>query len=166
MISQLKKTGAPSLDELRASPGFPKIEDYKYGNIAVIECIEEIPCNPCETSCPNSAILVGSPITNLPQIEFDKCIGCGICVVKCPGIAIHLMNFNYTDEKALITFPYEYLPLPEKNQTIQLVDRLGIEVCEGRVEKIMKSKAYDLTVLIAASFDKQFIEDVISMKRL
>lgn len=165
-MSCLKKCGAPSIEELRASPGFPTEEDYKTGNIAVIECIEQIPCNPCETSCPRGAINVGNPITNLPTIDLSKCTGCGICVVKCPGIAIHLMDVNYSEDSAMITIPYEYLPLPQVNDTVTLVDRMGKEVCEGKVEKILSSKAYDLTKLIKVSFDKKYYEDVISIKRI
>jgi len=96
----------------------------------------------------------------------SKCIGCGICAAKCPGIAIHLMNINYSNDEALITFPYEYLPVPEINDTVTLVDRLGKEVCQGKVENIMNNKSYDLTKLIKVSFDKKYYEDVISMKRL
>ncbi|WP_313346050.1 4Fe-4S binding protein [Sedimentibacter sp.] len=162
----LKKSGAPSLEELKKSPGFPKPEDYTLGNIAVIECTEEIPCNPCETSCPKNAITVGNPITNLPTIDFKKCIGCGICAAKCPGIAVHLINLNYAPDKALITFPYEYLPLPEVNEYVTLVDRMGKGVCDGKVEKVTSIKSYDLTKLIAVSFDKKYYEDVISMKRI
>jgi Fe-S-cluster-containing hydrogenase component 2 len=162
----LKKCGAPSIEELQYSPGFPKNEDYNLGNIAVIECTEQIPCNPCETSCPKGAISVGNPITNLPVIDFEKCVGCGICVAKCPGIAIHLMDINYGENTALITFPYEYLPLPEVNDLVVLVDRNGNEICEGKVEKITGLKSYDLTKLIAVSFPKKYYESVISMKRL
>lgn len=165
-MSCLKKCGAPSIEELKNSPGFPKAEDYQLGNIAVIECIEQIPCNPCETSCPKGAISVGNPITNLPKIDLEKCIGCGICVAKCPGIAIHLMNLNYSENEALITIPYEYLPVPNVDDTVTLVDRLGKEVCQGRVVNINSSKAYDLTTLIKIAFDKQHFEDVISIKRL
>lgn len=162
----LKKCGAPSIEELRQSPGFPSKEDYKYGNIAVIECVEQIPCNPCETSCPKGAISVGNPITNLPTIDLSKCIGCGICVAKCPGIAIHLMNLNYSDNEALITIPYEYLPLPKVDDIVTLVDRLGKEVCKGKVINITSVKSYDLTILIKIAFDKKYYEDVISIKRL
>ncbi len=165
-MSCLKKFGAPSIDELRNSPGFPRDEDYKLGNIAVIECVEQIPCNPCETSCPKGAIHVGNPITNLPTIDLSKCIGCGICVAKCPGIAIHLMNLNYSEYEALITIPYEYLPLPKVNEMVTLVDRLGKEVCQGKVINVNNSKSYDLTMLIKISFDKKYYEDVISIKRL
>lgn len=162
----LKKFGAPSIEELKCSPGFPRDEDYRLGNIAVIECVEQIPCNPCETSCPKGAIKVGNPITNLPTIDFEKCVGCGICAAKCPGIAIHLMNVNHGEDTALITFPYEYFPLPEANDKVVLVDRLGRDVCSGKVEKVACPKSYDLTALISVSFDRKHYENVISMKRL
>jgi len=162
----LRTCGAPSIEELVKSPAFPKTENYQLGNIAVIECIEEIPCNPCETSCPHDAITVGNPITNLPRIDIEKCVGCGICVAKCPGLAIHLININYSETEALITFPYEYIPLPKENDSIKLVDRLGKEVCDGIVKKIIASKSFDSTKLITVAFDKKYYEDVISIKRL
>lgn len=162
----LKKIGAPSLEELRNSPGFPKEEDLLKGPIAIIECIEEIPCNPCEISCPKGAITVGKPITNLPAIDFDKCIGCGKCVAACPGLAIYIKNFIYSDEEALITFPFEYLPLPVVNDNVTLVNRRGIEVCKGKVAKINNNKMNDNTTLISVTFPKEYFHDVVSIKQL
>lgn len=166
MINCLKKKGAPSKEELLNSPAYPSAVEYNLGNIAVIECVEEIPCNPCETSCPRNAISVGDSITNLPTIDLEKCSGCGICVAMCPGLAIHLMHQNYNDKEALITFPYEYIPLPDLNNTVTLVDRFGKEICQGKVVKVVSSKKFDLTKLISVSFDKKYYEDVISIKRL
>lgn len=81
-------TGIPSLEELINSPGFPSEEEMKKRPIAVIECVQGIPCNPCETACPFGAIEVGEPITNLPRLLTDKCQGCGLCIPACPGLAI------------------------------------------------------------------------------
>lgn len=166
MENYLKKVGCPSIEELQNSPAFPKKEDYMKGPIAVIECIEEIPCNPCETSCPRGAIRVGKPITNLPFIDFEKCGGCGICVAACPGLAIYVKDYTYSEEEALITFPYEYLPLPNVGDTVTAAGRKGQEICPGRIVKVLQSKASNKTVLISMAYSKTFFEDVVTMKRI
>ena len=83
-------TGIPSEEELRTCPGVPSIERMKKGRVACIECVQEIPCNPCESSCKFGAIAVGSCITNLPNLDEEKCVGCKACMqIGCPAISIH-----------------------------------------------------------------------------
>lgn len=166
MENCLKKIGCPSIEELRNSPAFPKMEDYLQGPVAVIECIEEIPCNPCETSCPRGAISVGKPITNLPRIDFKKCTGCGICAAACPGLAIYIKNYGYSEEEALITFPYEYLPLPEEGDIVTAAGRRGQEICSGKIVRVLQSKASNKTAMISMAFPKQYSDEVVTMKRL
>ena len=70
------------------------ISDARYakGPVAVIECVQEIPCNPCEGACKFNAITIGEPITNLPKINETNCTGCGVCVAQCPGLAIFIVD--------------------------------------------------------------------------
>ena len=166
MENYLKKVGCPSINELQASPAFPKKEDYLKGPIAVIECIEEIPCNPCETSCPKGAIRVGKPITNLPFIDFERCSGCGICAAACPGLAIYVKDYCYSEDEALITFPYEYLPLPQAGDKVTAADRKGQGLCSGRIIKVMQTKASNRTSLVSMAYPKAFFEDVVTMVRI
>ena len=44
----------------------PPEERMAKGRVAVIECVQEIPCNPCENACRLGAITIGEQITNLP----------------------------------------------------------------------------------------------------
>ena len=166
MENHLKKVGCPSIEELKNSPAFPKKEDYLKGPIAVIECIEEIPCNPCETSCPKGAITVGKPITNLPFIDFEKCSGCGICAAACPGLAIYVKDYNYSEEEALITFPYEYLPLPKVGDKVIAAGRKGEEIALGKIVKVLQTKASNKTAMVSMAYPKQFFEEVVTMIRL
>ncbi len=80
--------------------------------MAVIECTEHIPCNPCEASCRVEAISVGGDITNLPHLDEDKCIGCQSCVPICPGQAIFIVDESLPDERAAVTLPHEFLAPP------------------------------------------------------
>lgn len=166
MHAHLKKVGSPSLEELQNSPGYPSKKDFSRGPIAVIECVEEIPCNPCETSCLKEAIKIGNPITNLPCIDFEKCAGCGICVSACPGLAIYIKDYTYSDNETLITFPFEYFPLPEVGDTVIMAGRMGEAICKGRITKVSHGKMNDHTTLISAVYPKKHFDEVVTMKRI
>ena len=55
---------------------------------------------------PKGAITIDDGINGIPEIEVDKCIGCGICVAKCPGLAIMMADGSQGD-KIHFTIPYE-----------------------------------------------------------
>ena len=107
--------GVPSEEELASCPGVPSESRMRQGRVAVIECVQEIPCNPCSYSCKQGAITIGEQITNLPHLDEDKCTGCGQCVANCPGLAITIMDKSFSDKEAVIDFPFEYLPAAEQH---------------------------------------------------
>ena len=104
-------------------PGIPTPERLERGPVACIECVQCIPCNPCETACPQKAITVGSEITALPRLDEDRCNGCGICITRCPGLAIFNLHKNYSETTSLVSFPYEYVPLPEPGAAVRCTSR-------------------------------------------
>ena len=79
-----------------------KTRRFYRGCIAVLECNQEIPCNVCEQACHKGSIQIGSPLTNIPRFESDLCSGCGVCVVTCPGLAVFLVNPNYSKNEVLV----------------------------------------------------------------
>ena len=158
--------GIPSEDELRNSPGFPPDSVQKQKKIVIIECVQEIPCNPCEEACKFNAIKIGNPITNLPVVDFEKCIGCGQCIAKCPGLAIFLLDYNYSKENASLSFPYEYYPLPQIGDQVIAVDRYGRDVCLAKVIKIDNKKSNECTAVVTILFPKEHFRTVRSMKRI
>jgi len=154
-------------EELRGSAGYTiDAARERGGAIVLIECVEDIPCNPCETVCPFGAITVGVPITNTPVVDIEKCNGCGQCVAVCPGLAVFLVNHDAGDGMAEFTFPYEYLPTPEKGDIVKATDRAGKEVCEAEVVKVASSPKYSLTNVITIRFRTEHIKDVRGIQRL
>ena len=159
-------TGIPSLEELESCPGFPSEERFQLGKVACIECVQEIPCNPCEGACPFGAISIGDKITNLPVLDEDKCVGCGTCVASCPGLAITVIDMLWSDNEALIEFPYEYYPLPHKGELVEAVNRAGETICSGKIMIIRNVGAYAGTTVLGMSIPKKYAKEVRSIKRL
>jgi len=159
-------TGTMSKEELEASPGYPSKEDLKKGSVVVIECTEEIPCNPCETVCKKGAIVVGEPITNLPRLDPEKCNGCGLCIPICPGLAIFLVDATYSEDEAAISHPHEYLPLPKEGDEVKAVNRKGETICKGKVIEVRNPKRYDHTPVVTIAVAKKYIHEVRGIKRL
>jgi Fe-S-cluster-containing hydrogenase component 2 len=115
----------------------------------VIECTQNIPCNPCQDVCPKHCIKIGSNITALPQIDKNaECIGCGMCVASCSGQAIFLLDEDYEPGFAAVTLPYEFLPLPQKGSKGKALDRSGRPVCDAEVVSVKTSPAFDHTALL------------------
>ena len=155
-------------DRVKATPtevfcklsGYPSDERIAQGPVAIIECEQEIPCNPCETSCAKGAIYVGQPITNLPILYGDKCIGCGLCVANCPGQAIFMLDATYSDTTALVGIPYEYVPMPEVGDTVDVRSRDVETLGEGVIRKIINNKATDKTNVVFIEVDKKLGKEV------
>ena len=158
--------GYPSMDEIKEANGWPDEERFAKGPVAVVECVQQIPCNPCESACPLHAIHIGEPITNTPQVDREKCIGCGMCVAACPGLAIFLVDKSYSETEATVSFPFEYDPLPEKGAEIDALSRAGEYVCKGRVIKVMNPKKNDHTPVVTIAIPKEHADTVRTMRRL
>jgi thioredoxin reductase/Fe-S-cluster-containing hydrogenase component 2 len=132
--------------------------------IACIECTEEIPCNPCEAVCPHGAIKVGKDITSLPELDIDKCTGCGVCLPACPGLAIFLVDYSYSDHEALVTIPYEFLPLPEVGEKVSALDRNGKEVGTARIISVKSSINFNKTAVVTFAVEKDKCTQARSIK--
>ncbi|MFP4001616.1 MAG: 4Fe-4S binding protein [Thermoplasmata archaeon] len=151
-MSDYKSTGILSKDDL----DIPNDERLEEGPVVIMECIENIPCNPCVAACSFDAVNM-EEITDTPHVNYEKCTGCGFCVTECPGLAIFVIDCSYSDEKCKVTVPYEYLPVPEKGEEVMALDRKGNEVEKAEVTDVRKSgKTYAVTLEI----DKDHVWDV------
>jgi len=132
----------------------PKETKFEKGKHVVVECRDNIPCNPCEEACRNGAIGIGADISSAPRFDPDKCNACGLCVTRCPGLAIFMVNMDYSEDMAEVTIPYEFLPVPAKGETWIALDRDGKEVGEVVITKVVSSKAFDRKHLVSFATGK------------
>ena len=150
----LLKYGFVSDDEIERFPGVTR----RKGIHPVIECTQNIPCNPCQDSCPKKCITIGDKITALPRLNEDaECIGCGMCVASCSGQAIFLVNEEYEPGFASITLPYEFLPLPAPGTAGIALGRDGKKVCEAEVIDVKSAKAFDRTHLLTMKVPAEYV---------
>ena len=140
-------------DELNRYPGVT----HMVGVHPVIECTQNIPCNPCQDACKKGCISIGEHITSLPiVVEDSHCIDCGMCVASCPGQSIFLVNEDCGDGTATVTLPYEFYPLPQVGDCGCALSRSGEPVCDAQVARVRNVKAFDKTALVTMSVPKEF----------
>lgn len=147
MSDCLKTNGYLLMEDLADAPGVPSAERRKQGPVAVFECIQEIPCNPCEQACDKDAVRVGSKITDRPELNAENCSGCGKCVSACPGQAVFIVDESKGDE-AYVTLPYEFLPLPDKGEIVLALDRSGSVLGEARIVRSRLLDSMDRTAQV------------------
>lgn len=149
----LLKKGYVADDEIERYPGVT----HKVGIHPVMECTQNIPCNPCQDACPKKCISIGENITSLPiVVPESECINCGMCVASCSGQAIFLVNEDCGDGTATVTLPYEFLPLPEEGTKGVALGRDGSKVCEAEVVSVRTAKAFDKTSLLTMKVPKEY----------
>ncbi|MCD6330985.1 MAG: 4Fe-4S binding protein [Thermoplasmata archaeon] len=136
--------GIVELEDLR----LPTEEQLKK-SVAIIECIQEIPCNPCVDACPFNAISMEN-INALPFVDYEKCVGCGKCIEICPGLAIFVVKVD--GNKALVMLPYEFLPLPEEGEKVKALNREGKEICDAVVRKVRKGRTPVITIELPSQY--------------
>ena len=148
-----EKTGILSIKDLH----IPSEKQLEKG-VAILECIQDIPCNPCVDSCPVHAISMKD--INAPPInDFEKCIGCGKCVAICPGLAIFIVKVK--GDKAWVTLPYELLPEPRVGDTVNALDRTGTVRSKAVVKKVVKKGK---TMVITIEVDSSLAMDIRNIK--
>lgn len=114
-VEDIPESWYAKAEMLKTHPG--KIKEYQLIEkeedvMPIIHCLQEIPCNPCTTVCPTNSIHTedGSLFT-LPRYD-GNCIGCGKCLLICPGLAITLVDYRKDAENPTVTIPYEIANYP------------------------------------------------------
>ena len=134
-------------------------ERRKAGPYVVIECPEKIPCDPCVDACPNSAITMPGSIIELPQVDYEKCTGCLVCIPRCPGLAIFVVDETPQDE-VTVYIPYEFLPRPQKGDIAKGLDREGQERCAVKITRVIDAKKFDRCAIVGFSAPKEMAHEI------
>lgn len=159
MIEKARKRGYLTAEELGKRGRFPSKERLTKGPMAIVECAEGIPCDPCVAACPFGAISKAN-LSTPPQVKPEKCTGCAKCVGACPGLAIFLVHCQ--DGQGVITLPYELNPVPEKGEEVMVLDRSGQDVGRGRVRRVQNGPQD--TKLVTVEVDEKLAMEVRAIK--
>lgn len=156
MTGTLESTGIASREMFEKL--LPSAERRAKGPYVVMECYEEIPCDPCVTSCKFEAVDMPA-LNNCPSVLYDKCTGCGNCVARCPGLSCIVINETVGDGKIDITFPYELVPVPQKGDVVDALGRDGAVVGKAEIIRVLNSEKMDHTNVITMRVDADLIYD-------
>ncbi|MEG0796125.1 MAG: FAD-dependent oxidoreductase [Odoribacter sp.] len=111
-------------------PNLPSEERRLSRGFVQADCLYGFACNPCSFACSHGAIIKSST-SAVPEIDYNKCIGCMECVYQCPGLAI----FGYDLRKDNLFLPIEYEV--QEGAEVYLVNNNGEILGEGKIEKIL-----------------------------
>ena len=156
------ETGIPTKEDLKAVT--PTDERFAKGPVVIVECFQEIPCNPCVDSCKPKAITKPRDINDLPVVDFDLCNGCGVCITQCPGLAIFVIDKTYSKTHAIVRIPYEFVPIPEKGQFACGLDRAGEERGWFEVVRVISGGKVNKTTTIWLAVPQELAMDIRSIK--
>lgn len=162
-MKMFEKTGVATREMVIEK--FPPIERINKGPVAVVECYQKIPCNPCQTACPTGAIRIGDDINDIPRRDENLCSGCGLCVSRCPGLSIMIVDGSKSSETVEFRIPYEFLPLPQAGERVVGLDRAGQPVCEARVMRVMNPPSFDRTPVVTLEVDRKYLYDFRNFRR-
>lgn len=88
-----------------------------------------ISCGECERACPEGAVSI---IDNHAVIDYDKCVGCVACAVKCRKKIIVDTFHDITKVKEKVAF----VKCSGGFKASELYKKLGIQTCEEAIEKV------------------------------
>jgi len=135
----------------------PSKERLAQGPIAIFECLQQIPCNPCADACPQGAITV-KDINDCPTLNEAICNGCGVCMTHCPGLSIFVVDYTYGQDQGLVKIPYEFFPLPKVHDAVDALNRQGEHIGSAEVVRVQLSP--NKTNVIWLSVSKEQLMEV------
>ncbi|MGB9724021.1 MAG: FAD-dependent oxidoreductase, partial [Chloroflexia bacterium] len=157
---------------LKSKPGTLSSEHYpedESGVFPVLHCLQEIPCDPCVTACPRGLIHIEGDIRRTPTfvVEDPKkgCTGCGRCVIRCPGLAITLVDYRRDAEYPTVTLPYEFLRESlEVGDRVTVLDTEGHVLGEVEVIGVQARQANDRTIAVQVRAPREYARRIAGLR--
>ena len=154
--------GIPTKDDIAKVT--PSEKRFAKGPVAIVECLQEIPCNPCVKACKRGAINMQQDINSLPILDDSLCNGCGLCISFCPGLAIFVLDKTYSENQALVKLPFEYVPVPQTGQLVAGLNRAGEELGSFEVIRATSGGKKNKTYTISLAVPKELAMEVRDIK--
>jgi sarcosine oxidase subunit alpha len=144
---------------LKSKPGETSAEslpEEDEGVFPVLHCVQEIPCDPCVSVCPQECIVIeGDDMRQVPQYIREECTGCARCVAICPGLAITLVDYRKDADDPTVTIPYEFLEASiAVDDVVTVLDMEGQVLGNVEVVRVRNIKANDRTILVGVKAPK------------
>lgn len=143
-----REKGHITFSALKDRQELPSSERLSKGGVAIIECTEEIPCDPCARACRFNAI-EKEGLTSPPSMDYEKCVGCAECVAACPGLGIFVVNKNFEEDRGLVYLPYEFSPAPKEGTEVNVLSREGERVGKGEIIQVREGKRDTKVIAVA-----------------
>ena len=155
--------------EILKSPGGEvheyRVPEAREGVYPVIHCNQEIPCNPCMTSCPLDLIgTEGHPILGVPDYS-GGCSGCRRCVAICPGLAITLVDWRKDAGRPRVTVPFELGEWRlEGREEIAVTDMHGQPLGFGGIVDLKPAPGFAKTLMLTLEVDPEIAARVAGVR--
>jgi len=162
-----------SVEILKSKPGREIAEENEgeeSGIHPVFHCVQEIPCDPCASICPQQAIYVDpQDIRHLPVFLADEigkaCIGCEKCVTICPGQAVTIVDYRRDAAHPFVTIPYE-LSRDElrPGSAVTVLDIDGNVLGNVEIVAIHAGKIHDRTAAIKVRAPREIARKIAGLR--
>ena len=160
MNTSYERNGYFTEEELK--DGIPPKELLGKKRVAVVECLQDIPCDACRNACKFSAVMKND-INDPPKIDLDRCNACLQCVRECPGLAVFVLAIK--NGKAEITIPWEMSWIPKVGETVDVLGRNGQKVGKGVILRVIPPMKMNKTALVTFETDEDLIMKARNFRR-
>ena len=132
----------------------------------IFHCEQEIPCNPCSSSCPIHNIIIPEDNILAQPVYLEtnrECINCGQCVSICPGLAITIVDRRKSEEFSTISLPVEFL-FEDLPPVFNLMNETGDVVYSTTPLEIKHHKKNSTTKIAKFSVPANLATDIVGFQ--